>query len=85
MWAGEAPAAEPAGRSASLTRALEKVRVTQFEIVDSEEGPLTRGTGTAVYRNNGTCTPYSVTLRDEQGREMTIDVDALGSVRTEMK
>ncbi|MDI6774134.1 MAG: GspH/FimT family pseudopilin [Verrucomicrobiota bacterium] len=69
-------------RSALFRRALEGVTIESLEIA-SEDLLLNQGTGRVTYRNNGTCTPYTVRLKDSSGKQVTINVDALSSVETE--
>ncbi len=44
---------------------------------------LTTGKAVAVFESNGRCTPYVVTLTDETGKRIIIDVDALAATETE--
>jgi len=66
------------GESAAF--ALDRVRI---EYVDMKRGEKTsKGRCSILYRTNGTCEPYTVRVTDEYGESVTLDVDALSSVRT---
>lgn len=67
--------------SGELARQFEGVRILSVELGGGDV--LTRGTAVVVFESNGRCTPYIVTLEDEQGKRVIIDVDALASVETE--
>lgn len=60
-----------------VTRPLDRVRIVSF---------YTRGGSSSgnsiVYRHNGRNTPYEVILADQDGRELVIRVDAVGTVMT---
>ncbi len=69
-------------REARKTRTLDKVRIDWVEI--GETGmQATDGQAEALYRNNGTCVPYRLRLRDEQGQTILVDVDRFSSATTE--
>jgi type II secretion system protein H len=80
---GEAPGAPAVADDVELTRKLDRVRIQSVRI-QGEESDRTDGVCRLVYRNNGTCTPYAVTLIDENDVEVTIEVDALASATTEL-
>ncbi len=64
-----------------LSRQFEGVQITSVELGNGDV--FTRGTAVVVFESNGRCTPYLVTLEDEEGKRVLIDVDALASVETE--
>lgn len=64
-----------------LTRVLDKVIIEYVNIEGDER--YTKGKCSVTYDANGTCTPYSVRVRDQDGAAVTIDVDRLSSARTE--
>ena len=77
---GDEPAAS--GIIPGIVRQLDRVRIESVERL----GPSERTTSGAVvlqYRSNGTSEPYEVKLRDEDGIVLVVEVDALGSVKTE--
>ncbi len=65
-----------------ITRALEQVTFAAVAIGDSGATDVSEGSCQIVYRSNGLCTPYRVTIADTYGGSVTIDVDALGSAVT---
>jgi Tfp pilus assembly protein FimT len=66
-----------------VKRRLDGVRIESVEVQGAEEATYTKGRCSVLYRNNGTCTPYRVRLVEDGGAEVTVDVDALSSPRTE--
>ena len=68
-------------REARKTRVLEHVRIESVEAATVTLTP--DGRVEALYRSNGTCTPYIVTLRDERGQAIRIVVDTFSSAQTE--
>jgi len=66
-----------------ITRQLERVYIDYVLIEDGEESNPADKVQTVVYHSNGQCTPYSVRVVDENGEAIVIEVDALGSPRTE--
>jgi type II secretory pathway pseudopilin PulG len=60
---------------------LDRVKITSVEIQKGEARD--KGTCVVDYRSNGTCDPYVVKLTDQYGVSVTIEVDALSSVKTE--
>ncbi len=71
-------------RQVRRTRALDKVDIVEADI---GEAALTHRDGRAevLYRNNGTCAPYRLRLRDEQGMTAWIAVDRYGTAQTEFE
>jgi len=65
-----------------LMRKLDKVSIEYVEIAEEDE-KHTKGACSVMYRSNGTCTPYTVKVKDEQGASVTIDVDSLSTARTQ--
>jgi prepilin-type N-terminal cleavage/methylation domain-containing protein len=67
--------------AAELSRKLDDVR---FDYVEVAKGMRqTKGSCIALYRSNGTCTPYDVRVVDDRGVSVVIHVDALSSATTE--
>lgn len=66
-----------------VERELDRVRIESVETSDLEGARATEGMRAVRYFSNGTCRPYSVTIRDEFDTLVTVDVDALGSAETE--
>lgn len=62
-----------------ITRSLEQVTIASVVIGDSD---VREGSCQVVYRSNGLCTPYKVTVVDTYGNSVTVEVDALGSAVT---
>jgi Tfp pilus assembly protein FimT len=60
---------------------LDRVKITSVEIQKGEARD--KGACSVVYRSNGTCEPYVVKITDQYGVSVTIEVDALSSVKTE--
>jgi type II secretion system protein H len=54
---------------------IKDVRIQRTEPVNDDEGNRRQ----VVYESNGRCSPYRVLLADQEGTEMEIMVDALGS------
>jgi len=78
------------GGDAEIVRRLDRVRIVEVELDrESEEDETGDGDGgeeeayRVLYRSNGQCTPYTVTLMDEDGASVVVKVDNLGSVRTD--
>ncbi|MFO7871053.1 MAG: prepilin-type N-terminal cleavage/methylation domain-containing protein [Kiritimatiellia bacterium] len=69
------------GGSELLKRKLDRVKIDYVRLADAEK-PLKEGTAKVTYDTNGTCTPYTVRVEDQHGDGITIEVDALSSVRT---
>jgi len=65
-----------------FTRELTGVTIESVEL--GGEDPRTVGSIAVVFESNGRCTPYVVTLADESGKKVIIDVDALAATETEM-
>ncbi len=65
-----------------LEQTLDGVTVESLELV-LENRILKDGMARILYRSNGTCTPYIVRLTDDEGRHVTLRVDALSAVETE--
>lgn len=84
----EAPAFESASGSGTvvraevetITRALDQVKIAAVSVGDRGSVDVSDGSCEVVYRSNGLCTPYRVTLVDSYGGSVGIDVDALGTV-----
>lgn len=70
------------GWPVELERDLDKVQIESVAIEGAEEAAAS-GSCTVTYRSNGTCTPYTVRLVDEEGAAVRVKVDALSSVETE--
>jgi hypothetical protein len=62
-----------------ITRSLDQVTMESVTVGD---GDVSDGSCRIVYRSNGLCTPYKVTIADMYGSAVTIEVDALGSAVT---
>lgn len=62
-----------------ITRALEQVTFAAVAVGGQDAVDFSEGSCQVVYRSNGLCTPYKVTLADTYGGSVTIEVDALGS------
>jgi Tfp pilus assembly protein FimT len=60
---------------------LDRVKITSVEIQRGKARD--KGACSVAYRSNGTCDPYVIKLTDEYGVSVTVDVDALSSVKTE--
>ncbi len=65
-----------------ITRTLEMVKIAAVEIGEQGSTDVSEGACQVLYRSNGLCTPYKVTIVDIHGGSVTIEVDALGSVVT---
>jgi prepilin-type N-terminal cleavage/methylation domain-containing protein len=63
----------------AITRSLDQVTMESVTIGDSD---VADGSCQVVYRSNGLCTPYKVTISDMYGSAVIVDVDALGSAVT---
>jgi type II secretory pathway pseudopilin PulG len=75
-----------AGGKAEIVRVLDGVKIVEVEILedpgeDREDFP--DEARQVLYRSNGQCTPYRVTLMDEENESVVVEVDRLGSVETE--
>ncbi len=70
------------GPTLILSRQFEGVTIVRVALRDglAEEE---KGNATILYKSNGTCTPYEVTLRDEDERDVVITVDFLGEATHE--
>ena len=82
----DAPA-EPEASVAPFTginRTLDAVRIESIS-VEGKKSNLKDETATVVYQSNGRCTPFEATVIDEFGGEMTINVDAIGSIKVAKK
>ena len=71
---------EPGG-AVEIRRILDRVSVDEIELQGDESA--SNGVWTVTYRSNGTCTPYTVYLRDVEGDRVIVSVDALSSAETE--
>jgi prepilin-type N-terminal cleavage/methylation domain-containing protein len=65
-----------------ITRTLEQVTIAAVGVGEQGTMDVSEGACRVVYRSNGLCTPYRVTIVDTYGGSVTIDVDALGSAVT---
>jgi prepilin-type N-terminal cleavage/methylation domain-containing protein len=65
----------------NLVQRLDRAKIASVEV--EKGGKLDKGRCSIAYRNNGTCDPYVVVMTDESGASVTIEVDALSSVKTE--
>jgi len=72
------------GGAVELSRRLDGVTIRSVEI-QGDEKPVTDGSCSVIYETNGTCTPYTVQLEDENGSVLTVRVDALSTAETEAK
>jgi len=66
-----------------ITRQLERVHIDYVVLEDGGESSPADKVRTVVYHSNGRCTPYTVRVVDEDGEAIVVEVDALGSARTE--
>ncbi len=76
--------ATPASPPRGLARKLDGVIVKKLARGD-DPGTEEAGPASVRYKTNGTCTPYEVTLADEDGHESVITVDFLGEAEHEEK
>jgi type II secretory pathway pseudopilin PulG len=51
-----------------------------FLRIDTSAGPVTRGRVAVIFERDGSTDPVSIVLRDEDGREVALDVEALDEV-----
>lgn len=61
-------------------RVMEGVRLQSLQIEDQDA--VSEGLIEIQFSRNGTCRPFTVTLTDNSGNTMTIQVDALASVKS---
>jgi len=77
----------PAGSGeAEIVRVLDRVKIASVEILDDPDdadADLPEESRRIVYRSNGQCTPYRVTIEDEESQSVVVKVDRLGSFETE--
>ena len=66
----------------SVRRKLDKVQIHSVE-VEGVPRDIDEGSATVVYSNNGRCLPHRVTILDEHGSAVEIEVDALAAARTQ--
>lgn len=66
---------------AELARSLDRVMIESVEI-ETEDLLAAEGDIAVWYENNGRCTPYVVTLVDEEGATVEIEVDAFSTPTT---
>ena len=64
-----------------VIRQLDGVRIESVRTKNDEK--VSQGTCSVTYQNNGTCEPYEVRIRDDQGDAVLIRIDALGAARTD--
>ena len=64
-----------------LARSLDRVMIESVEI-ETEDLLAAEGDIAVWYENNGRCTPYVVTLVDEEGATVEIEVDAFSTPTT---
>lgn len=87
---GAAAQPEPAaatvqvGGADEVRRTLDRVRIESVELGGGTELKM-KGLVSILYRTNGRCDPYTVTLMDESGEDVVVDVDALSAARTREK
>jgi prepilin-type N-terminal cleavage/methylation domain-containing protein len=67
--------------SGEFTRQLDGVKIES--VVLHGGTTYTKGRAAVVFQSNGRCVPYVVTLMDDTGKRVIIDVDALACVETE--
>jgi len=77
----EPPAARPAVPE-TISRELERVRIAEVELKAMSGVTFRSGSCPIVYGSNGRCSPYRVTVRDDDGAVLSVDVDALASAVT---
>ncbi|MBA4387564.1 MAG: hypothetical protein C0404_06255 [Verrucomicrobia bacterium] len=65
-----------------LSRRLDHVLIASVVLRETRE-IFSKGTCQILYRNNGTCEPYEIVIRDDVGDSLKIEVDALSSARVE--
>ncbi len=68
-------------KGGSLVQRLDRVKIVSVGIENGAKQD--KGICSINYRTNGTCDPYVVVMTDESGASLTIQVDALSSVKTE--
>jgi prepilin-type N-terminal cleavage/methylation domain-containing protein len=79
----QAVAAVPPGMGAvALARVLDQVRIAEVTL-EGDHAVTPGGARTVRYRSNGTCTPFTVRVVDDEGDAVTVRVDMLSSVETE--
>jgi hypothetical protein len=74
----EEPSLRP-GSPDSFKGALDRVRIDSVSLQGGAQ--VRTGSVGITYERNGRCTPFEVTLVDEDGQSMKIRVDAVGSIR----
>ena len=72
--------AGPGIRGESPSRTLDRVKIISVTLGGRNE--FSGGVTSPVYRRTGRCTPYTVTLQDEDQRTMVIRVDAVGGIQS---
>lgn len=80
--------ASPSARAGKtdIVRVLDQVKISRVEILDAmdeDADEIPEGARQVLYGSNGRCTPYRVTLLDDEGQSVAVKVDRLGSVETE--
>jgi Tfp pilus assembly protein FimT len=63
-----------------FSRKLEGVTIESVEVNGAEV--YKKGRAAVIFESNGRCTPYVVTLTDETGKLVIIDVDSLAATET---
>jgi prepilin-type N-terminal cleavage/methylation domain-containing protein len=66
----------------TIVRALERVRIAEVTLKETGGATFREGSCPIVYRSNGVCAPYRVTIMDEHGAGLVVNVDALASAVT---
>ncbi|MBN2302434.1 MAG: prepilin-type N-terminal cleavage/methylation domain-containing protein [Lentisphaerae bacterium] len=64
-----------------IKRSLDRVKIERVILEDTNE-EFTDSACLIVYESNGLCTPYTVTITDQYGASMSVEVDALSSAKT---
>lgn len=64
-----------------FVRKLEGVRISSVEYPGV--GVVNEGSAYILFESNGRCSPFIVSLEDNSGKTVIIDIDALGSAETE--
>ena len=66
----------------SFSREVSGVRLQEIKIEGAD--PVTEGTCRVPFLRNGVCVPFVVTIADQNGNYVILNVDALGSVKSKV-
>ena len=66
----------------TIARELDQVRIAEVTMRETGGVTFREGSCPVLYRSNGLCSPYRVTIKDENGAGVVLDVDALASATT---